>query len=132
MHRIGFFVCRGHDALDLAGPISAFNQVATAAGRTPYELHVISQSGGQIIGNSGLPIETKASGKQTFDTVVFVGGDINPMQTSENISAAKELASSASRVGSVCTGAFLLAETGLLYQSALISTHAPNIEGRWT
>jgi transcriptional regulator GlxA family with amidase domain len=114
MHRVAFFVCRGHDALDLAGPLSAFNQVTTAAGYVPYDLHVISQTGGSIIGNAGLSIETKPIGKRTFDTVVFVGGDIDPMQTSENIAAAKRLASRASRVASVCTGAFLLAETGLL------------------
>lgn len=114
MHRIGFFVCRGYDALDLGGPISAFNQVATAAGHNPYEIHVISEPGGQIIGNSGLSIETKPSCELAFDTAVFVGGDIDPMQTQKNIAAAKHLASNASRVGSVCTGAFLLAETGLL------------------
>jgi transcriptional regulator GlxA family with amidase domain len=114
MHRIGFFVCRGYDALDLAGPLSAFNQVATAAGHSPYDLHVISQPGGPVLGNAGLPIETKPIGKRTFDTVVFVGGDIDPMQTSENIAAARKLGSRASRVASVCTGAFLLAETGLL------------------
>jgi transcriptional regulator GlxA family with amidase domain len=113
-HRVGFFVCGGHDALDLAGPLAAFNQVATAAGHTPYVLHVLSQSGGPVIGNAGLPIETKSIGKHRFDTVVFVGGDIDPMQTSENIAAAKQLASRAPRVASVCTGAFLLAETGLL------------------
>ncbi|MFM0739911.1 GlxA family transcriptional regulator [Paraburkholderia xenovorans] len=114
MHRIGFFVCRGHDALDLAGPLSAFNQVATAAGHTPYDLHVISQPGGPIPGNAGLPIETKASARRAFDTVIFIGGDIEPMQTAENIAAARKVASKASRVASVCTGAFLLAETGLL------------------
>ncbi|MDR3400821.1 MAG: GlxA family transcriptional regulator [Pandoraea sp.] len=114
MHRVGFFVCSGHDALDLAGPLSAFNQVATAAGHTPYALHIVSQSGGPIIGNAGLPIETKPAGKRAFDTLVLVGGDVAPMQTPENIAAARQLASRASRVASVCTGAFLLAETGLL------------------
>jgi transcriptional regulator GlxA family with amidase domain len=114
MHRIGFFVCRGYDALDLGGPLAAFNQVATAAGHTPYDLHVISQSGGPVHGNTGLSIETKPAARRTFDTVVFVGGDIDPMQTPENIAAARKLAAKASRVASVCTGAFLLAETGLL------------------
>ncbi|VVE57316.1 AraC family transcriptional regulator [Pandoraea horticolens] len=114
MHRIGFFVCRGHDALDLAGPLSTFNQVATAVGHTPYDLHVISQAGGLIPGNTGLPIETKPIGRRTFDTVIFVGGDIDPMQESENIAAVKKLSAKASRVASVCTGAFLLAEAGLL------------------
>jgi transcriptional regulator GlxA family with amidase domain len=114
MHRIGFFVCRGYDALDLAGPLSAFNQAATAAGHNPYELHVISQAGGSVLGIAGLPVETKQSGRRTFDTVVFVGGDIAPMQTPENIAAARKLSTKATRVASVCTGAFLLAETGLL------------------
>lgn len=114
MHRIGFFVCRGHDALDLAGPLSAFNQVATVVGHPRYDLHVISQAGGPVPGNTGVPIETKPVGKRKFDTVVFVGGDIDPMRTQENIAAARKLAAKTSRVASVCTGAFLLAETGLL------------------
>ncbi|MBJ9594565.1 GlxA family transcriptional regulator [Burkholderia seminalis] len=114
MHRIGFFICRGYDALDLGGPLSAFNQVATAAGHTPYDLRVISPSGGPIPGNTGLAIDTKPIGRRTFDTVVFVGGDIAPMQTSDNIAAARKLAARTPRVASVCTGAFLLAETGSL------------------
>ncbi len=107
-------MCRGYDALDLAGPLSAFNQVAVAVGHTPYDFHIISQPGGPVVGNSGLAIETKPFGRRSFDTVIFVGGNINSMQTPENISAAKKLSSRASRVASVCTGAFLLAETGLL------------------
>lgn len=114
MHRVGFFVCHGHEALDLAGPLSTFNQAATAVARSHYELYVISHSGGHVIGNAGLPIDTKPIGNFAFDTIVFVGGDIKQMQTPENIAAAKQLSSSASRVASVCTGAFLLAETGLL------------------
>ncbi len=114
MQRIGFFVCHGYDALDLAGPISAFNQVASAAGHAPYELQVLSHTGGHMISNSGLPIATQPSGTRAPDTVIFVGGEIAPMQTAENIAAARHLVSGATRVGSVCTGAFLLAETGLL------------------
>jgi len=114
MHRIGFFVCHGYEPLDLAGPLSAFNQVFTAAGHSPYDLQVVSLDGGQVIGTTGLPIETRPTGRRTFDTVVFVGGDIAPMQTPRNIAAAKKLAARATRVASVCTGAFLLAETGLL------------------
>lgn len=114
MHRIGFFVCRGYDALDLAGPLSTFNQVATAAGQTPYDLHVISQAGGLVRSNAGLPIETKSVGRRAFDTVIFVGGDIAPMQTSENVAIARKLGHRTARVASVCTGAFLLAETALL------------------
>ena len=114
MYRIGFFVCPGHDALDLAGPLSAFNQVATAVGHKPYELRVVSHSGGSVIGNSGLPVETTPVCQHTFDTVIFVGGEVEPMLTAENLAAARQLIVNASRVASACTGAFLLAEIGLL------------------
>lgn len=114
MHRVAFFVCSGHDTLDLAGPLAAFNHVHTVTGHTPYDLHIISQPGGAVASYAGFKLDTRPLGKQTFDTVIFVGGAIEPMQTSENIEAAKKLSSCSSRVASVCTGAFLLAETGLL------------------
>jgi transcriptional regulator GlxA family with amidase domain len=114
MHRVGFFVCHGYDALDLAGPLSTFNQVTTATGQTIYDLSVISRSGGLVLSNAGLPIETKPVGRRTFDTVIFVGGDIEPMRASENVTAARKLGIRTARVASVCTGAFLLAETALL------------------
>ncbi|VVE49697.1 AraC family transcriptional regulator [Pandoraea capi] len=136
MHRVGFFVCHGHDALDLAGPLSAFHQVATAAGHTPYDLHVISQTGGPVMGNTGLPIETMPVGRRAFDTVIFVGGDIDPMREPGNVAAARKLNRKASRVASVCTGAFLLAEAGLLNDrkatthwryAGLLQSHYPRI-----
>jgi transcriptional regulator GlxA family with amidase domain len=114
MHRVAFFVCSGHDTLDLAGPLAAFNHVDTVTGHSPYELHIISRHGGAVVSYAGFMLDTRPLGKQTFDTVIFVGGAIEPMQTSENIDAAKKLSACASRVASVCTGAFLLAETGLL------------------
>ncbi|MGG2399882.1 AraC family transcriptional regulator [Pseudomonas sp. SH1-B] len=90
------------------------NLVTKAIGHKPYELHVVACAGGPVIGYSGLPVETAPIGNETFDTVVFVGGEIEPMRTVEHITTAKQLALKISRVASVCTGAFLLAEIGLL------------------
>ena len=92
MHRIGFFVCRGYDALDLGGPLSAFFKGRHGGGPRALWLHVISQSGGPVPGNTGLSVDTKPIGRRMFDTVIFVGGDIDPMQTPENIAAAKNWA----------------------------------------
>ena len=56
-----------------------------------------------------------------FDTVIFVGGDIDPMQTPENIAAAKNGRQGCAGRKRVY-GAFLLAETGLL-DGVSVTTH---------
>jgi transcriptional regulator GlxA family with amidase domain len=114
MHHVGFFVCSDYEPLDLAGPLSAFNQAIRAAGAQAYKLHVISKQGGTIVGIGGLAIETRPSRRAKLDTVIFVGGEIASLQEPKNVAAAKILAKRTSRFASVCTGAFILAETGLL------------------
>jgi transcriptional regulator GlxA family with amidase domain len=114
MHRIGFYLGPRHEILDLAGPLSAFNLANSLGKRKLYELSVASESGGAVVGSSGLPFETVPFRKLKPDTVIFVGGDIAVMQTPEAIRAATQFASKAVRIASVCTGAFLLAETGHL------------------
>lgn len=114
MHRVGFFVCPGHEVLDLAGPLGAFKMVHTVVGRELYELHVLSEEGGPVSGSTGLGIETKPYRNVIVDTVLFIGGDIDPMRRQEIVKAARDLGARTPRVASVCTGAFLLADAGLL------------------
>lgn len=75
MHHIGLFVSEEHEALDLAGPLAAFTHVSTVTGSSPYALHLISQAGGSVTGNTGLAIETKPFRGPRFGTVIFIGGD---------------------------------------------------------
>jgi transcriptional regulator GlxA family with amidase domain len=114
MRRIGFFVCPGYWFLDLAGPLSAFDAASVATGEQIYEITVLSEHGGLITGSSSNSIDTRPYDGVAVDTVVFVGGDTTPMFETGSISAAKALASRARRIASVCTGAVLLAGTGLL------------------
>lgn len=114
MHHIGFFVCPDHRLLDLAGPLGAFEEAHHFIDDKAYRLTVISEFGGTVTGSSRVPIHTQPFGNMTFDTIIFIGGDISPFQNPDIISAAKDLAARTPRIASVCTGAFLLAETGLL------------------
>lgn len=114
MHHIGLFICSNHQTLDLAGPLGAFEKAGGFVKGGAYHLAVISEFGGTVFGSSGVSIQTQPFHTLAFDTIVFVGGDIGPFQEPGAIAAAKDLAMRTARVASVCTGAFLLAEAGLL------------------
>lgn len=67
-----------------------------------------------MIGNAGVLIDTRPFREAICDMLVVVGGEIERMRYPEEIAAVKHLSAGASRVAGVCTGAFLLAEAGLL------------------
>ena len=113
-HLIGFYLVPGFQMLDLAGPLGVFQIADRAAGRELYRWRVLSQLGGQVVGGAGVPLDTYQARRTKLDTLLIVGGDVEAMLRPHEVKAVKALAKGASRVASVCTGAFLLAEAGLL------------------
>lgn len=114
--------------LDIAGPPQVFasaTALGTADGRDGYEVILVSPAGGTITTSAGIgiataPLATLVAGEALPaappDTLIVVGGpgvhDAAALPALvEGIAA---LAGAARRVCSVCTGAFLLASTGLL------------------
>lgn len=114
MHTVGFFVYPGHQILDLAGPFGAFESVTRVLGRRFYALEVLSCSGGLVQGSGGLPVATCSAHAAQVETLLVVGGNTAPMLQQAEVEAVTALAQRTARVASVCTGAFLLAEAGLL------------------
>ncbi len=114
VHRVGFYVPPRHQLLDLAGPLDAFDAANAAAGRQLYRWRVLSRAGGLMRSGAGLPIETAPADDAALDTLVVIGGAIDAMRDREEVAAVRRLTSRAARIASICTGAFLLAEAGLL------------------
>ena len=77
-------------------------------------MRVLSLRGGRVVGNVGVPIDTRPPDAIALHTLVVVGGDVEAMRRPCEVAAVGQLASAATRVAGVCTGAYLLAEAGLL------------------
>jgi len=83
----------------------------------PYEISVASSAGGPVLSCGGLSIETFGPDETRHgDTVIVVGGPEAHLLERQpaTISLLRSLAPATQRKASVCTGAFYLAEAGIL------------------
>lgn len=114
---VWFIVFPGFELLDLAGPLCAFN-LAIDHHQAAYDVRVVSTSGGRVAGASGIAIDTvPPPSLDRLDTLVVVGPPTTEMRKDDAEAATalvRAIAPRARRKASVCVGAFLLAEAGLL------------------
>lgn len=115
MQRIGFVVYPGFQAMSLAAT-SAFEFANLTVGQPRYDVCLLSENGGRIPSSFGMTIESEAFDRQPFDTLLVGGGVGIPPSTPALLNFIREAPASARRVAAICTGAFLLAEAGLLDQ----------------
>ncbi|HWG81130.1 MAG TPA: GlxA family transcriptional regulator [Stellaceae bacterium] len=109
--------------LDIAGPLQVFASARDLSVQDgladPYRLSVVSPKGGDIRTSSGLALATRRLGAlnaEAIDTLITVGGfgSRAAIREAALIRWIARRSQRARRVCSVCTGAFLLAEAGLL------------------
>jgi transcriptional regulator GlxA family with amidase domain len=108
--------------LDVTGPLQVFASandiVADTGAKRPYELRVVAQGGENVTASSGVTLAAAPLTKpdEPLDTLLVAGGEGveaaagNPVL----VKWVQERAAQGRRVASICTGAFLLAEAGLL------------------
>lgn len=106
----------GVKLLDVAGPVDVFTEANQFGAH--YRVRLVSVSGGPVTTSSGvrLAVDGAASDAPHSHTFLVAGSDVHPRASvpAELSSATFQVASTARRVASICTGAFLLAEAGLL------------------
>ena len=113
---IGFLVFDRFQLLDAAGPISAF-EIGGRHAPGGYRLHVLAPRAGAVASSAGASIEAKAlASAPPLDTLVVAGGDgtYDALRDAAILDFVREAARVCRRVASVCSGAFILAEAGVL------------------
>lgn len=115
-HRVGLVVFDGATMLDVSGPAEVLRQAAAFGHR--YELVVVSPHGGEVVTSTGMSLGGTVTATEAgrLDTVIVAGGDslVVPPLDPDLLETARAVSARATRVASVCTGAFVLAELGLL------------------
>jgi transcriptional regulator GlxA family with amidase domain len=104
--------------LDIAGPVEVFSMANFLSPEALYRTTLVSAPGGLISTTSGVELATTPIGECTgpIDTLVVAGGAGKIVAADDDhlIAEVRRLAAHSRRVTSVCTGAFVLAATGLL------------------
>ena len=115
MHRIGFIVPQRFQIMSLAA-LTGFEVANLLPPGPRYELQLLSEEGGPVPSSSGMTVDTEAFGDPAFDTVIV--GSLTefeiPTAAPAVVAFVREAAKVSRRVASICSGAFVLAEAGLL------------------
>jgi transcriptional regulator GlxA family with amidase domain len=108
--------------LDVTGPIQVFASanafMAQAGEAMPYAIRIVAQSGDRVVASGGveLAVHPLSAVDAALDTLVIAGGEGVAAAATDTalIDWVRERAKQSRRTASVCTGAFLLAASGML------------------
>jgi len=116
---VAFIVYPKIKLLDLSGPLQAFSDAKNLDGKSAYSVVVVSSSGSSVCTDTCVSISSEPAAdwfRRRIDTTIIVGGNgvFKAIEDANLLSQVTRLAGRSRRVGSICTGAFILAECGLL------------------
>jgi transcriptional regulator GlxA family with amidase domain len=129
--KVGIFLFNEVEVLDFAGPFEVFS-LASKNNEKLFEVITIGETGELISARNGLKVLPQANFKDklNFDILIIPGGygaEVIEIRNQVTINWIKEQKDKVKILASVCTGAFLLAESGIL-DTKSATTHWMDID----
>lgn len=113
MRDVAFLVYPGYSAMALA-VVTVFEIANLLADEPAYDLHFVSETGGAVKTSSGMKLYSEAFSDARFDTLIIGGATVPEASAPGLIAFIKGAPQRHRRIAATCTGAFVLAEAGLL------------------
>src|ERR1700761_7932662 len=113
MHRVGFIVYPGFQLVCLAAS-SVFEVADLVLDARTYDVSIRSEAGSPIHGSAAVTVMSEPLGTEPFDSIVVCGGGMPPEASEELVAYLRGATATTRRIAAICTGAFILAQAGLL------------------
>jgi transcriptional regulator GlxA family with amidase domain len=125
--QVGILVFHQVEVLDFAGPYEVFSIAQNPFGDLAFDVKLLAQKRGIVTAGKGLKIypDLLVEEADAMDILIVPGGygaRVNEIHNTPLIEWLKIMHSRVTYMASVCTGAFLLAEAGLL-EKMNVTTH---------
>ena len=124
MMNIAIYIYDDAEVLDFSGPFEVFSTAKRLADNN-WQVFFVAEHAGPVIARAGFSVNPHYSftDHPAIDVLIVVGGvHTHELEKPAVINWIRETAGTASKVASVCTGAFLLAKAGLL-DGLTVTTH---------
>jgi transcriptional regulator GlxA family with amidase domain len=121
MQRIGYVVFPNFQVMGFAA-ITAFEMANLTAGQQFYDVTLLSETGGLVRATAGFAVDTKAFDDTVYDTVMIGAGTEVEPSSPGLLDFVRLSMITARRMAAPCTGAFVLAEAGVL-NGRRVTTH---------
>jgi transcriptional regulator GlxA family with amidase domain len=113
MQQVGLILYPAFQVLGLSMS-TAFELANAAVGRKVYHISLLSEHGGWVNASAGFGVHTEALAGRQFDTLIVMGDNTVTQASPALVEFVREANATTRRIGSICTGAYVLAQAGLL------------------
>lgn len=128
--KVGIYIYDEAEVLDFSGPFEVFSTASRLSSTPdPFQVFLVGETGHPVIARAGFEVNPHYgfANHPSIDLLIVVGGvHTAEMKKPAVLEWIRETAKQAKLVASVCTGAFLLAEAGVL-ASHKVTTHWEDI-----